>query len=1268
MTHTYVWQGPCLLTPITVEALLVGQPNRSATWAALQVAYQNVPLGGDPSPAPFQTLPQTNAPGTGAHLMAILPNGLRHAVTSDSGTTFQPVPNRWLVMRFVSTAGKPPALRAWVLQSDFTGAGGTNPWPGPTLDTPTTLIGKSYDIAAWTDPGGPPAPILRASAPGSLSWLASYANIGNVMALYDPLTDVTSGSVSYAMLGWYQPASFDPLLGVTQQDPQGFTDQATWAALMQSLSCIIPGSNAGLTAAQNAWTAWLHVHPNIDPGGLPAAQQALAAQNVCHGFVYGLPWQGPTPAYPRAAILSNSGTISMAVGGTGIEAIAAWMAQILGNPKAEDLLLALGEDLVFTYGSDPAAFAQESLTRRYGKTTGETQWLVALVEGQQPGTGDVLQSIPLTQDQTAALTALNAAQVALDAATRTFATVLWELFALVWKYTVDGVSYRYQTLIQLCVTRLQGLQQTQQRQSTARDTALSNLRTLLGAGYTISSVPAPRFMQGEAPTLLIAGAASSSAYQSQPSDTDLPCRFTGQTLTGLEVVDPANKLPNLTEITAAQMLAAVSVPVGNALPKEYPDLVGEWMLLDTGNGQWMATLLYANAGVTNYTAQDLVGLTKTVQTLQTLPTNSRISGPLSPVSLGDVAGFVGTMPPGLCALPYSPAWVPLFIDWQTNWSPSAGSAAGMLTDWTLSGYSYSWQGTGVSPTAQTYTGRTLLNTAVASQFAASLENFVNSAGLSVLPSYQASLLQQAAACMPQYDIITQALSGQDGYFITRASAITGLSYSGGDPSFNAVVNGYLAQTESLAPVPGTLSQPPGFYPLRSGHIAIQQLWVVDGFGQVLVPSQAQPILPIRSESVMTPPTPGSDNLPYVQLAPQIASSTRLNLVMLDAVDDTVASNSSDATSPVAGWLLPNHLDNSLQVFDSAGNVLGEVLPVINDHGEGLRWDPAPGQSLPLGAPPAIPNAHVASFLNALMATQLTSGSQALTDLLDVIDTSLWATAPRGQPVNIATAALVGCPLAIVRASVALQSFGDLPYDQAWADTPSNNDGGLSQVPIPTWVGDLTLDSNGVLAFFLNDDYSLLRPARGYHDDGTQSVAALRRELRQGRDLRALIESSRSVSAPAPSGYIASDPSFPLLATGTASLLTVIMDPRGWLTTLNGLLPVVTLGLPPGPIAQAMANLNATFRIGPILWDQQSPDLPLPAIGSAVWSWIARTDVSVWETQPNLPTTQPQTLVPPHTLSLREGWLALSNFLAASGGVGTQSARPVRHVRLRPVRH
>ena len=74
-----------------------------------------------------------------------------------------------------------------------------------------------------------------------------------------------------------------------------------------------------------------------------------------------------------------------------------------------------------------------------------------------------------------------------------------------------------------------------------------------------------------------------------------------------------------------------------------------------------------------------------------------------------------------------------------------------------------------------------------------------------------------------------------------------------------------------------------------------------------------------------PPESPKKNDPFVQLPPRLSQAARVQLRFLQADCDAVASNSSDLTSPICGWVMPNHLDDSLMVFDAAGRGLGGCL-------------------------------------------------------------------------------------------------------------------------------------------------------------------------------------------------------------------------------------------------------------------------------------------------------------------------------------------------------
>ncbi|MGG2362484.1 hypothetical protein ACE4Z5_26515, partial [Salmonella enterica] len=87
------------------------------------------------------------------------------------------------------------------------------------------------------------------------------------------------------------------------------------------------------------------------------------------------------------------------------------------------------------------------------------------------------------------------------------------------------------------------------------------------------------------------------------------------------------------------------------------------------------------------------------------------------------------------------------------------------------------------------------------------------------------------------------------------------------------------------------------------------------------------------------------------------------------------------------------------------------------------------------------------------------------------------------------------------------------------------------------------------------------------------------------------------------GY-AADPSFaalytidttetPRLTFGRDQSVTLLMDPFGSVELAAGVLPAKTLTLPVDPVRAALAALDISFGVGPILAPGGVPTLPLP---------------------------------------------------------------------------
>jgi hypothetical protein len=401
-------------------------------------------------------------------------------------------------------------------------------------------------------------------------------------------------------------------------------------------------------------------------------------------------------------------------------------------------------------------------------------------------------------------------------------------------------------------------------------------------------------------------------------------------------------------------------------------------------------------------------------------------------------------------------------------------------------------------------------------------------------------------------------------------------------------------------------------------------------------------------------TPGDATKSFIQLPPRVAQPARGGLTLIDAEDDSVPSNSSDTTSPICGWVMPNHLDVSLMVFDADGIMLGSIIQVQPDVAPGtartgLRWDAPPGSDVPLGSPPAIENPHLRGVVNGLLAAGLRVGGAALDNLMDHIDSTLWVTAPLGLPAG-GVSMLLGPPIAVVRGQLALSLSGMPSYDQSWLTTGASYVGPgnvyqpkpvpLESVPVAVRVGDQSFNDNGMLGYFTDGDYAHFYAVHGA-DTRTRAVRLGLRRAHRG--LRELL--GQPVAAADDGGYVTENHLVPVLPDGKPVAMTMFVDPRGSMPVVAGLLPPNWQTLPNGPVARALAAMKASFRVGPLLVaDPAAVRMPLPAEMRGQWAWTARTDVTTWRDEDTVQTQNADATFAATPPRLSEGWLILSGAL------------------------
>src|SRR6185369_6595855 len=174
--------------------------------------------------------------------------------------------------------------------------------------------------------------------------------------------------------------------------------------------------------------------------------------------------------------------------------------------------------------------------------------------------------------------------------------------------------------------------------------------------------------------------------------------------------------------------------------------------------------------------------------------------------------------------------------------------------------------------------------------------------------------------------------------------------------------------------------------MRGGQLYLNRLTVVDAFGQTLeivlapIPPDQFPrtstntvFRPLLSDGMKPTITISTQEpLRFVQLSPRLLQQARLNF-------DFVSQSTGN---PIAGWVLPNHLDSGLAVYDPNGISYGELtLGVDQNNKPVVAWLPSPNSPYPTLPDPAQAQGPLLSFISKLKSL----GAGAFSDFLEAVD-------------------------------------------------------------------------------------------------------------------------------------------------------------------------------------------------------------------------------------------------------------------------------------------
>lgn len=374
--------------------------------------------------------------------------------------------------------------------------------------------------------------------------------------------------------------------------------------------------------------------------------------------------------------------------------------------------------------------------------------------------------------------------------------------------------------------------------------------------------------------------------------------------------------------------------------------------------------------------------------------------------------------------------------------------------------------------------------------------------------------------------------------------------------------------------PGEPDRP--FVPIRAGMLRVDKLAIIDGFGQKIeVDFGTSPITgrpPVKAAKAAIAGE-NSASQPGFRLRPRLVQPARLRF--------------EPAEPEAHGWVVPNILERSLVLHDSAGRAVLALQRRLGDGGEqqGRRgffavYPPRAGEQetgqgagVPSGLDPCL--AHFAKWALGLDG----DGAKMLLALIEEAADALHEREPDDES---GVAALLGRPLALVSARVGIDIAG-LP-SVALPDLAKDETAPVQAIRWPVWIGDRGLANDGTVGLFPCGDDA--KPASDAPFCPARGSRAFKRR---------------------PEGFAAQSLGIDARGRDGDTYCLVLFDPRGRVHAATGILPRGTLSRFSGSGGHRIGE--AFFQTAPLLGPNDSPGLPRPSDDYGEWTWAWRPDVT-----------------------------------------------------------
>jgi hypothetical protein len=193
------------------------------------------------------------------------------------------------------------------------------------------------------------------------------------------------------------------------------------------------------------------------------------------------------------------------------------------------------------------------------------------------------------------------------------------------------------------------------------------------------------------------------------------------------------------------------------------------------------------------------------------------------------------------------------------------------------------------------------------------------------------------------------------------------------------------------------------------------------------------------------------------------------------------------------------------------------------------------------------------------------------------------------------------------------------------------------------IGELTRSDDGVLGFFVDDDYTRLRLVDKVIAATARDVGRSRGQLGLHDGLTTPLPLHSAIEHP----YIAGRDEDDTLAlhVGQTVTLTILMHPTGKATLTSGALPRKSLALARDWVGPGLTAIAPSLRTGPVLVEtdldtQGQVRLPKVSVFGKEQNFLWRDTPATWRSDAILAATQ-SALLPDTPAELREGWIRVA---------------------------